>query len=177
MIFKKTKIKSLYIIEPESKKDERGNFVRIFCEEELAKKGLAFDIKQINQSLTKKRGTIRGMHFQKEPKSEGKIVQCLKGEIYDVAADLREDSQTYGQWVAQELTENNKKMFFIPKGFAHGFQTLSDNCEVQYFMSEFYSPEYSDGVRWDEPIFKIKWPIKNPILSEKDKDWPLIKGK
>ena len=114
------------------------------------------------------------MHFQKEPKAEAKIVQCLKGKIYDVAVDLRKDSKTYGQWVAEELNEKNKRMFFIPKGFAHGFQTLSNNCEVQYLMSEFYSQENASGVRFDDPFLKINWPIKNPILSEKDKDWPLI---
>ena len=174
MIFHKTKIEGLYIIEPEAKTDERGSFTRIFCKEELAKEGLVFDVVQANQSFTKKKGTIRGMHFQKEPKAEAKIVQCLKGEIYDVAVDLRKDSKTYGQWVAEELTEENRKMFFIPKGFAHGFQTLSKNCEVQYFMSEFYSPENSSGVYWNDPTLNIKWPVKNPTLSEKDKNWPLI---
>jgi dTDP-4-dehydrorhamnose 3,5-epimerase len=176
MIFKKTKIEGLYLIEPEPKTDERGSFARIFCKDKLAKEGINFDIVQINQSLTKKRGTIRGMHFQKEPKSEGKIVQCLKGKIYDVVIDLRKKSSTYGQWIGEELTEDNKKMIFIPKGFAHGFQTLSDNCEVQYFMSEFYSAEHASGVRWNDPFFNIKWPEKTQIISEKDKNWPLIKS-
>jgi len=175
MIFHKTKIKDLYIIETELKADERGYFARVFCKKELANAGFKFEIVQINRSLNKKKGTIRGMHFQQEPKAEVKIVQCLRGAVYDVAVDLREDSQTYGQWVAEELTEDNKKMFFIPKGFAHGFQTLADNCEVQYFMSEFYSLGHGSGLRWDDPFFNIKWPIKNPILSEKDKNWPLIK--
>lgn len=116
------------------------------------------------------------MHFQKEPKSEDKIVQCLKGAIYDVAVDLRKDSPTYGQWVAEELTEENKKMFLIPKGFAHGFQTLTDNCETQYFMSEFYLPGYASGIRWDDQFLKIVWPIQTSILSEKTKNWPLIKN-
>mgnify|MGYP001581526601 CR=1 FL=1 len=174
MKFNKTKIDGLYIIEPEPRVDERGSFTRIFCIEESAKKGLVFNIVQINQSFTKKRGVIRGMHFQKEPKSEGKIVQCLKGKIYDVAIDLRKDSQTYGKWLGEELTEDNKKMFYIPKGFAHGLQTLTDNCEVQYFMSEFYSSENASGVRWSDKFFDIKWPIKNAVLSEKDKNWPLV---
>lgn len=177
MKFKETKIKGLYIINPESKIDERGYLMRIFCEEELKKNGLEFKIVQANQTLTKKKGIIRGMHFQKPPKAEDKIVQCLKGAIYDVAVDLREDSPTYGQWVAEKLTEDNKKMFLIPKGFAHGFQTLTDNCEVQYFMSEFYSPEHSSGVRRDDPFFNIKWSIENSTLSEKDKNWPLMKQK
>jgi len=174
MIFHKTKIEGLYIIEPEFKIDERGYFARIFCKKELAKIGFDFEIVQINRSLNKKKGTIRGMHFQKPPKAEDKIVQCLKGAIYDVAIDLRQNSPTYSQWVAVELNEENKKMFFIPKGFAHGFQSLRDNSEILYFLSEFYSPEYKSGVHWNDPFFNISWPIKNPILLEKDKNWPLI---
>ncbi|MFH1461883.1 MAG: dTDP-4-dehydrorhamnose 3,5-epimerase [bacterium] len=175
MKFKETKLKGLYIIEPEPKNDERGYLMRTFCEEELKKYGLQFTIVQVNQTLTKKKGTVRGMHFQISPKAEDKIVQCPKGAIYDVAVDLRTDSPTYGKWVAEELNEDNKKMFFIPKGFAHGFQALTNNCEVQYFMSEFYSPEHTSGVLWDDSIFNIKWPIKNLSLSEKDKNWPLVK--
>lgn len=177
MILKETKIKGLYIIEAELKTDERGYFSKIFCKEEFFKQGLDFDIVQANQSLTKKRGTIRGMHFQKDQKAEDKIVQCLKGSIYDVVIDLRKNSPTYGQWVSEELTENDKKMFLIPKGLAHGFQTLVNDCEVQYFMSEFYSPDYASGVRWDDPYLNIKWPLENPFLSEKDKNWPLIQKK
>jgi dTDP-4-dehydrorhamnose 3,5-epimerase len=173
MIFHETKIKGLYIIEPELRVDERGYFARIFCKKEFAEMDLNFDIVQVNRSLTKKRGTIRGMHFQKAPRAEDKIVQCTKGAIYDVAIDLRKDSLTFGQWVAEKLTEDNKKMFLIPKGFAHGFQILRDNCEIQYFMSEFYSPKHENGVRWDDPFFNIIWPIENPTLSEKDKNWPL----
>ncbi|MFA7245492.1 MAG: dTDP-4-dehydrorhamnose 3,5-epimerase [Candidatus Magasanikbacteria bacterium] len=175
MKFKETKLKGLYIIEPELKIDERGYFMRTFCIEELKKNDLQFTVTQVNQTLTKKKGTIRGMHFQKSSKAEDKIVQCLRGAIYDVAIDLREDSITYGQWVAEELTENNKKLFLIPKGFAHGFQTLTDNCELQYFMSEYYSPEYASGVLWNDPLFDISWPIKKIFLSEKDKKWNLLK--
>ena len=174
MIFHSTKFEGLYIIELEPKLDERGHLVRIFCKEEFAKTGIEFNIVQANHSLTKKKGTVRGMHFQKFPKTEDKIIQCLRGAVYDVAIDLRENSLTYGKWLAVELSEENKKMFFVPKGFAHGFQTLADNCEMQYFMSEFYSPAHSLGIRWNDPYFNIAWPIKNPILSEKDKNWPLI---
>ena len=176
MIFHKTKIEGLYIIESELKIDERGYFARIFCKEEFAKIGLNFEIVQVNRSLNLKKGTLRGMHFQKPPKAEDKIVQCLKGAIYDVAIDLRKDSPTYGEWLAEELNEESKKMFLIPKGCAHGFQTLTDNCELLYFMSEFFSPENASGVRWDDPFFNIPWPIKNPILSEGDKNWPFIKN-
>jgi len=174
MKFKETKIKGLYIIEPELKIDERGYFARIFCKKELAKISFDFEVVQINRSLNKKKGILRGMHFQKPPKAEDKIVQCIQGAIYDVAVDLRKGSSTYGQWVAEELTEDNKKMFLIPKGFAHGFQSLKDNSEILYFLSEFYSPEYQSGIRFNDPFFNIKWPIRNQFLLERDKNWPLI---
>ena len=174
MIFKESNIKGLYTIELTPASDERGFFARNFCKEEFLKQGIEFNILQINQSLTKQKGTIRGMHFQKEPKAEDKIVQCLKGLIYDVAIDLRKDSSTYGQWAVEELTEDNKRMFLIPKGFAHGFQALTDNCKIQYFVSEFYSWENESGVRWDDPFLNIKWPLTPTVISEKDKNWPLI---
>ena len=174
MIFRPTQLKKVYIIEQEPHNDERGYFARIFCKEELAKAGIMFDVVQVSHSLTKEKGTIRGMHFQKEPKSEDKIVQCLRGKIYDVVVDLRRDSSTYGQWIAEELSEDNKKILFIPKGCAHGFQTLTDSCLVQYFMDEFYSSEHASGVRWDDPFFGITWPVKEPILSPQDAQWPLI---
>jgi len=176
MKFNKTKINDLYIIEPEPRIDERGHLMRTFCEEEFKKNSIVFKIVQTNLTLTKIKNTVRGMHFQTSPMAEDKIVQCLRGAIYDVAIDLRSNSLTYGQWVAVELNENNKKMFLIPKGMAHGFQTTADNCEVQYFMSEFYSADHASGVRWDDPYFNIKWPLADPMLSDKDKAWPLIKS-
>ena len=177
MIFYKTKIKGLYIVKPELKFDKRGYFTRIFGKKELTRVGFNFNIVHINRSLNKKKGIVRGLHFQKSPKAEDKIVQCLKGAIYDVAVDLRKDSKTFGQWVSQILSEENKKMFLIPKGFAHGFQSLKDNSEVLYFSSEFYSLEHQSGVRWNDPFLKIKWPIKNPFLLARDKNWPLIRNK
>lgn len=169
MIFRKTKIEGLYIIEPEIKNDERGYFARIFAREELEREGLSFDIVHANVSFTKKRGTIRGMHFQKEPGAEGKIVQCVRGAIYDVAVDLRKGSKTFGGWVAEELTEENKKMFFIPKGFAHGFQALTDNCNVHYKMDNYYTPENAGIIKWNDPDIGIKWPVEKPaIISERD---------
>lgn len=176
MKFKKTKINGLYIIEPELEIDQRGYFGRIFCQKELTKAGLNFKVAQINRSLSRRRGIIRGLHFQKPPKSEDKIIQCIKGAIYDVAVDLRSYSKTFGQWVGQILSEENKKMLFIPKGFAHGFQSLKDNSEVLYFVSEFYSPKHQSGVRWNDPFLNIKWPIKNPFLLERDKNWPLLQN-
>jgi len=175
MIFKQTKLNGVYVIEPDIKEDNRGYFTRIFCQNELKENQLSFNIAQINRSLTKKRGTIRGLHYQKEPFSEDKIVQVLQGAVYDVALDLRKKFPNFGLWIGEKLSAENKKMLFIPKGFAHGFQTLTSDCEVLYLMSEFYSPEHASGVRFDDHLFKINWPIKNPILSEKDKNWPRFK--
>lgn len=175
MIFQKTKLKGVYIIEPEPLTDERGYFSRIFCKNEFLKNGIEFSITQINRSFTKKKGVIRGMHFQHPPMAEAKVIQCTKGAVYDVAVDLRKGSPTFGHWISVELTAENKKMLFIPEGLAHGCQTLTDESEVLYFMSEFYEPKYSDGVLWNDPLFGIDWPINNPMLSEKDKKWPLFK--
>lgn len=174
MKFFKTEIDGPICIILEPRFDERGHFARIFCKNEFKKEGIEFDIVQINRSLTRRKGIIRGLHFQTKPYQEDKLIQCISGKIYDIAVDMREDSKTFGKWVAQELSEDNNKMFFIPKGFAHGFQSLTDNCIVQYFVSEFYSPQSETGVRWDDPFFNITWPIKDPSLSEKDRDWSLI---
>ncbi|MBI4114833.1 MAG: dTDP-4-dehydrorhamnose 3,5-epimerase [Candidatus Niyogibacteria bacterium] len=173
MIFNQLKIKGAYSIILEPYLDERGFFAKNFCKDEFARAGIPFEIVQANVSLTKKKGTIRGMHFQTAPKAEDKIVVCLRGKIYDIALDLRKDSSTYGQWHSEELSEENKKMMLIPKGCAHGFQALTDDCLVQYFMSEFYSPDYASGVRWNDPAFHIEWPMPPTLLSEKDKNWPV----
>jgi len=172
--FNKTKLKDVYIIEPMIMKDERGYFERFFCKDELKKRGIDFDVKQANRSLSNEKGILRGLHFQKDPKAEDKIVQCIRGKIFDVAVDVREGSPTYGEWISEELTEDNKKMLLVPKGCAHGFQTLTRNSEVMYFMSEFYSPEHATGLRWNDPLFNIPWPLSNPILSPKDQNWPLL---
>lgn len=176
MIFKKNRLDGVCLIQPELKDDKRGFFTRIFCKDELKKNGLRFNIVQANRSLTKNKGTIRGLHFQREPHGEDKIVTCTGGSVYDVVVDVRPHSKTYGQWVAEELSSDNKHMLFIPKGFAHGFQTLSSDCAMLYFMSEYYAPDYATGIRWDDPVFNIRWPIKNPSLSEKDKNWPFVKA-
>lgn len=175
MKFCKTKINGLFMIELQENNDERGSFTRIFDVDELKDADIMFDIVQINKSVTRKKGTIRGMHFQNEPKAEGKIIQCEKGTVFDVVIDLRPESATFGQHFTLNLTDENKKMLFVPPGLAHGFQTLEDNCEVLYLMSEFYSPKYSAGVRWDDPFFSIEWPLKPTSISEKDQNWPLFK--
>jgi len=172
MIFTETKIKGAFIIEPELLMDERGFFARTFCKEEFEKQGLDTSIVQCNISYNKKKGTLRGMHYQARPYEEEKIVSCTKGSIYDVVVDLRKESLTYCQWVATELNEKNFKMMYIPSGCAHGFQTLEDEVIVYYQMTGFFHPECARGVRWDDPVIKIDWPIiKKMIISEKDRNY------
>ncbi len=170
-----TKIKGVYIIEPQPREDSRGYFARVFAKEELKKAGVSFSIVHINRSLSKDKGVIRGLHYQRNPKSEDKITQCLSGKIFDVALDLRKDSRTYGQWVGEILDPKSKRMLLIPKGCAHGFQTLEKNCLIEYFVTEYYSPSHELGIRYNDPFFKIKWPIKPAIVSEKDRNWPDFK--
>ena len=172
MKISKTKIAGVCIIEAEPREDERGYFARVFAKEILKANGISYNIVHINRSLTRKRGTIRGIHYQIKPREEDKIIQCIQGKILDVAVDLRRNSKTYGKWVSVELSGENKKMFLVPKGCGHAFQTLSPNCLIEYFVSEYYSPEHERGALWSDPFFKIKWPIKRTTLSDKDKNWP-----
>jgi len=170
MIFTETKLKGSYIIEPERVKDERGFFARTFCREEFKSHSLNPNLVQCNISYNKKKGTLRGMHYQIAPHEEAKLVSCIRGSIYDVIIDVRPDSLTYGQWIAIELTALIK-MLYVPEGFAHGFQSLEDDTLVFYQMSEFYHPESARGIRWDDPIFAIQWPISDKIMSDKDKSY------
>jgi dTDP-4-dehydrorhamnose 3,5-epimerase len=175
MIFTKTKINGVNIIGPELLTDERGFFARSYCKDEFKSLGLETDIVQCNISFNKKKGTLRGMHYQVPPFEEVKIVSCTRGSIYDVVVDLRRDSQTFCQWVAAELSDKNFNMMYIPRGCAHGFQTLEDNTMVYYQMTGFYHSECARGVRWDDPQFKIVWPdIKKRILSDKDQKYDLF---
>lgn len=169
MIFKETKLKGAYIVELEPREDERGFFARSFCRQEFEEHGLNPAIVQNNISFSKKKGTLRGMHYQVAPYEETKLVSCTRGAIYDVIVDLREDSPTYCQWLAVELSAEKYKMLYVPAGFAHGYQTMEDNTVVSYQVSEFYQPESERGVRWDDPAFRIEWPIKQPVISSKDK--------
>lgn len=175
MIFRKTKIQGVLVIEPEPREDSRGYFARVFAKEELEKLGVDFSIVHINRSLSKEKGIIRGLHYQLQPKEEDKIIQCLQGKIFDVALDLRQDSATYGQWVSEILDPQNKKMLLIPKGCAHGFQTLEKNSAVEYFVTQYYAPDYEKGVRYNDPSLGINWPIKKALVSEKDSNWPDIR--
>lgn len=177
MIFTETKLRGAFIIEPEQLEDKRGFFARTFCRKEFDANGLNPNLVQCNISFNEKKGTIRGMHFQIPPYEECKLVRCTMGSLYDVIIDLRPDSQTYCHWFAVELTAEKYRMLYVPKGFAHGFQTLEDDTEVFYQMSEYYHPEAARGICWDDPMFQISWPLKNSITSEKDQQYPLFEIK
>lgn len=172
MIFIETALKGAFIIEPEKLEDERGFFARTWCQQEFATHGLNPRLVQCNISFNKKKGTLRGMHYQTKPYEEAKLVRCTTGAIYDVIIDLRLNSSTFRQWVAAELTADNRRMLYIPKGFAHGFQTLEDNTEVFYQLSEFYVAAYAGGVRWNDLAFSIRWPDDERVISARDQKYP-----
>jgi len=173
MIFEKTALAGAFIIEIEKREDERGFFARAWCQEEFEAHGLNTRWVQANLAFSKKKGTLRGLHFQVGPYEEIKLMRCIRGAIYDVILDLRSESPTYMQWLGVELTADNHKMLYVPEGFAHGYQSLADNTEVFYPVSQFYTPGSERGVRWNDPAFGIEWPVtQNAILSEKDKSWP-----
>ena len=172
MILVETRLKGAHIIEPEKREDERGFFARSWCEKEFAEHGLNPHTVQCNISFNKKKGTLRGMHYQVEPCAEAKLVRCTQGAIYDVIIDLRPGSPTFRQHIAEVLTAKNHKMLYVPEGFAHGFQALEDETEVFYQMSGFYAPQFSRGVRWNDPAFGIEWPIGEPIILERDATYP-----
>lgn len=161
-----------YLIELQPIVDERGFFARTWCAQEFRRRELNPNLAQCSISLNTRRGTIRGMHYQEQPHAEAKLVRCCSGAVYDVIVDLRPSSPTYCQWFAVELTGVNRKMLYVPEGFAHGFQTLADNSEVFYQISEIYRPECARGVRWDDPSIGIEWPIRDPILSQRDRLFP-----
>lgn len=171
----KTDIEEVLIIESKAFGDHRGWFMETYSKEKFEELGIDIDFVQDNHSLSGQKGTLRGLHFQLNPKAQAKLVRCTKGEILDVAVDLRQGSPTYKKWVAVKLTEENKKQLLIPKGFAHGFVTLTEDVEVQYKVDEHYSPENDRSVRFDDAEIGIEWSIENPVLSEKDFKAPLLK--
>ncbi|SHN11395.1 dTDP-4-dehydrorhamnose 3,5-epimerase [Halanaerobium congolense] len=171
----KTEIKDLYIIETKVFEDNRGWFTESYSAKKFKDNGLDIEFIQDNHSLSKEKGVLRGLHFQLSPKAQTKLVRCTRGSIYDVAVDLRKGSSTYKEWFGVKLSAENKKQFLIPKGFAHGFLTLSDNAEVQYKVDEYYVPEYDRSIRFDDPEINVDWGIESPILSEKDENAPLLK--
>lgn len=176
MIFTQTELKDAYIIDIERRSDERGFFARTWCAQEFAQHGLVATIAQANMSYNARKGTLRGMHFQRAPHAEVKIVRCTRGAIYDVIIDLRPDSPTFKRWIGVELTQDNQRMLYVPEGFAHGFQALTDDTETAYNVSAFYTPGAEGGVRYNDPAFDIQWPLPVSVISEKDANWPDFQG-
>jgi dTDP-4-dehydrorhamnose 3,5-epimerase len=174
MKFSTTSLPSVWLIDLELREDERGFLARTYCEREFGERGLNTRWPQCNLTLTKKRGTIRGLHFQAESKPEIKLIRCAAGAICDVLVDVRRDSPAFGQWESFELSGENRRILYVPGGLAHGFQALTDHCEVFYQMSEFYVPELARGLRWNDPQVGIRWPIPDPTLSNRDTNLPLL---
>jgi dTDP-4-dehydrorhamnose 3,5-epimerase len=172
MTFHKTKLPGVFEIHLEYKPDERGFFARSWCQKEFESHGLNPKVVQCNVSLNKRKGTLRGIHYQAAPYPEAKIVRCTNGAIYDVVVDLRPQSPTFKNWIGVDLTAVNRHMLYVPEGCGHGFLTLEDETEVFYQMSEFYHPELARGVRWDDPAFQIVWPDKIEVISERDRTYP-----
>lgn len=169
MIFTETPLPGAFVIDLERRGDDRGFFARAFCEREFAAHGLATRFVQMNDSLSAQKGTLRGMHYQLAPRAETKVVRCVRGALYDVILDLRRDSPTFGRSFGAELTAENRRMMYVPKGFAHGLITLTDDVEAMYLVDEFYAPEQERGIRWDDPRFAIAWPIAPVVISDKDR--------
>lgn len=172
MRFEELGLSGAFVVEPEPHADERGFFARTWCRDEFAEHGLSIEVAQCSTSYNEHAGTLRGLHFQRAPYEEEKLVRCVRGAILDVVVDLRPDSPTHCSWVGVELDEESRRALYVPKGFAHGFQTLTDAAEVLYMISRPYVPEVSDGVRWDDPAFGIQWPeTEARVISPKDLAW------
>ncbi|MFL6255479.1 MAG: dTDP-4-dehydrorhamnose 3,5-epimerase [Pyrinomonadaceae bacterium] len=170
MSFTETPLGGAFVIEPERFDDERGFLARSYSAEEFAARGIGVRFVESNITFNARRRTVRGMHFQRAPRSQAKLVRCTNGTVYDVILDLRPGSETFGRWFGVELTAENRRMLFVPEGFAHGYQTLADRAEVFYQVSDFYAPEHSGGVRWDDPAFRIEWPAtEGVIINERDR--------
>jgi dTDP-4-dehydrorhamnose 3,5-epimerase len=174
LIFSETALSGAYIIEPEKINDQRGSFARVWCRRELEQHGLKGDLAQSNIGFSYRKGTLRGLHFQRAPHREVKIVRCTRGSMFDVIVDLRPESPTYQRWFGVELNDENRRMIYVPEGFAQGYMTLADNTEMNYHTSEFYSAEAASGVRYDDPVIGIRWPLAVTVISEQDRNWPLI---
>ena len=172
MRFLETPVQGVRLIELEKRGDARGFFARMFCEREFAEAGLESRFVQMNNSLTGRKGTLRGLHYQLQPAAEVKVVRCVRGALWDVVLDLRPDSPSFGKWFGAELSAENRRMMYVPRGFAHAFLTLTDDVEAIYLVSAFYSPEDERGVRWNDPRFGIEWPMRPVEISDKDARWP-----
>ncbi|MBK1986696.1 dTDP-4-dehydrorhamnose 3,5-epimerase [Sphaerospermopsis aphanizomenoides BCCUSP55] len=176
MIFTETKLSGAFIIDLEEKPDHRGFFARTFCAQEFAYHGLKPTVAQCNLSFNHKKGTLRGMHYQLLPAAETKLVRCTQGAIYDVIVDMRPESPTYLSHIGVELTAENRRALYVPEMFAHGYQALTDGAEVVYQVGEFYTPGYERGLRYDDPLLAISWPVAVTEISEKDRNWSLLES-
>ena len=177
IIFRETKLKGAFVIEPQSFEDDRGVFARSYSEKEFASHGLNSRIAECNISFSINPYTIRGMHFQKPPDAQVKLVRCTKGAIFDVIIDLRPDSPTFKQWIGETLSEENRLMLYVPEGFAHGFQTVKAKSEVFYQVSRVYAPQSEGGVRWNDPAFDIQWPgVDGITINDRDQNYPDFVG-
>jgi dTDP-4-dehydrorhamnose 3,5-epimerase len=174
--FIETPLQGAYVIELEPHRDERGYFARTWSREDFEGRGLSAEISQCSTSFNHKRGTLRGLHYQAAPYAEAKLIRCTRGALYDLIVDLRPASTTFRKWFALTLTETNLSMLYIPEGLAHGFQTLEDETEVFYQISEDYRPEYARGVRWNDPSFDFHWPLEDGVMSERDRNFPDFAG-
>lgn len=174
MIFRDTSLPGAFVVDVEPRSDSRGFFARSWCRQEFESHGLVTDFPQANLSVNPTRGTLRGLHYQRAPFEEVKLVRCTKGALYDVIVDLRPRSPTFRRWYAVELSADNHRALYVPKDFAHGFQTLTDNTEAQYMVSAYYQPGSEAGLRYDDPSLEIHWPLPVSKISDKDKEWPLI---
>ncbi len=177
MIFEETKLEGVFVIIPERINDERGFFARIFDEKKFREKGLNFKIKQCNISFNKTKGTIRGIHFQKKPYQEAKFVRCVKGSIFVIIIDLRKESKTFLEKIDLELNSSTYNLLYVPEGMGLGIQTLEDNSELFYQMTQIYAPKFSSGILWNDPFFNIKWPLDISEISEKDRIWEIFDSK
>ena len=174
LLFSENGIVGAWVIDSRFHQDERGRFFRAWCSQEFEEQGITFLPVQANMGLSVRKGTIRGVHFQIKPALEAKLVRCTRGAMFDVALDLRPESSTYGKWYATELTAENGRMLYIPEGCGHGYQTLEDNTEMYYMTSQVYTPGAARGVRFNDPVFGIQWPLAPTVVSDQDRNWPLI---
>ena len=177
MRFNETNLSGAWVIDPSPHEDDRGRFMRAWCAREFAEHGLAFLPVQANMGFSLRKGTVRGMHYQEAPALEAKLVRCVRGAIFDVVLDFRRDSRTYGKWYGAELSADNGRMLYVPEHCAHGYQTLEEYTEIYYMASAFYAPSSVRGVRFDDPVFNIQWPLFATVVSEQDRNWPLVSGR
>jgi len=175
MVFLETKLPGVFEIHIDGRPDERGFFARTWCQKEFRSRGLSGNLVQCSMSFSARKGTLRGLHYQVAPHQETKLIRCTRGTIYDVVLDLRQGLPTYKDWFAVALTAEKHNMIYVPEGCAHGFLTLEDGCEVSYQMSEFWDAESARGVRWNDPAFRIQWPAKVEVISERDRSYPDFK--